>query len=566
MAITDLIENIKFDISNKNIDFTSKNISYDKKNSFSNIFESTNKNYDLSLDKKKDYEVKKEFKSKEFKSDYENFHNNVSKDKLKELKESHKAKKSEHHEQHEHIQKNEITEKSEKPEEPKKEVSEEISKEKTSSEEQNTKQNTTEEKPEEASKETEVNNTNINEETAKTDEEIASLNIAVVIEQSIQATETDSDENPQQQEVQTQNNEQIKVSAANLQGEVKALTKQAENEKPAEKLPEKTLENPDKLAKKEEIQVKKEEKQELKAEIKQEAKVDNNKQEEVKKPEFLASENAMHKLNALDKNPLSKMPEEKLNNLSQKLAETLNKEKDTPVITNIEIKNDAPKTDLGNQNSQTQQELKSSINPAQTISLENPEQKSEGVQQTARFDRILNTKQTDILQNSVLNQIKDKLSADATGKSQINIALKPENLGRVNINISSENGILTAKITAENNQVKDVLNKGLEQLKQNMTEQGIQVGKIVVNTQESNLSNQNQSQNQEHIFKNFEQSNSNTSNMENPNGKHARSEEKSSVYSSGQSFEFEEEIENAVETGILAEGSSEIIGTVDYKV
>ena len=279
----------------------------------------------------------------------------------------------------------------------------------------------------------------------------------------------------------------------------------------------------------------------------------------------MASEDVLNKLNAIDKTQIKQPHSENLKPVSEKLADTINNEEAKPVITNIQVQTNSSKQDSDGQNQkQNQQELKSNINQVQVISSDENNLQKIDLQKTSQFDKILNTKQTQTLENSVLNQLKDKISSDiSTNKSQVSIVLRPDNLGKVNINLVSQNGVLTAQITAENTQVKDILTKGLETLRQNMAEQGINVGKMVVNVQESSSSNQNM--NSEENQKNFEQANSNTSNMNYQSDKQKHSGESSSAYLNNESYEFNEESEN--ETGESV-GENKVFhsGTVDYKI
>lgn len=254
----------------------------------------------------------------------------------------------------------------------------------------------------------------------------------------------------------------------------------------------------------------------------------------------------------------------KIQSLAEKLAELNNKEDSKAVITQLEVKSDSSKMDMGSQNNQ--QELKSDISQTQNLTSENNIQKMD-LQKTAQFDKILNSKQSQSIENSILNQIKDKISSETTeNKSQINIILKPENLGKVNINIISQNGTLTAQITAENSQTKDILNKNLETLRQTLTEQGVQVGKMVVQVQESPSSNQNM--NSENGFKEFDQANSGLQERNYQSGNHNKSGESSSAYSNSQLGELDEMTANESDENNILTGHNSVLqtGRVDYKV
>ena len=291
---------------------------------------------------------------------------------------------------------------------------------------------------------------------------------------------------------------------------------------------------------------------------------ETDKQAQSQKPGVLVTDNVLNTLNAVDKNQIKPAQ-------SEKLSDIVKNEDAKPVITNIEVKNNSTKSDLEGQNQkQPQQDLKSGVNSLQSLTLtyeENSLQKLDS-QKITQFDKILNSTQVQKTESSVLSQVNEKISSDiAANKSQVSIILKPENLGKVNINLVSENGVLTAQITTESTQVKDILNKGLETLRQNMAEQGINVGKMVVNVQEPHTSNQNMNSEQ---HKNFEQQNTNTnsSNMNSQSGKQNLPEGGASTYSENQSYEFNEENESETSELNTPVGQSSAIhsGKVDYKV
>ncbi|MDD3765960.1 MAG: flagellar hook-length control protein FliK, partial [Eubacteriales bacterium] len=108
------------------------------------------------------------------------------------------------------------------------------------------------------------------------------------------------------------------------------------------------------------------------------------------------------------------------------------------------------------------------------------------------FQKVLQQQKTPINEQNVLEQVKnggiDKL---AKGKTQINIALRPESLGKININIISNNGTLSAQFTAENKQAADILNKNLETLKQSLNDKGFKLSTVNVRVQEPSQSEAN---------------------------------------------------------------------------
>jgi flagellar hook-length control protein FliK len=96
------------------------------------------------------------------------------------------------------------------------------------------------------------------------------------------------------------------------------------------------------------------------------------------------------------------------------------------------------------------------------------------------FENVLSqTQKTDSPQ--ILNQVLDKVSTQLNSEqTNIQMSLTPENLGKVEINISSVKGVLTAEIVAESKEVKTELEKGMESLKQKMEDAGLSVNNVEV--------------------------------------------------------------------------------------
>jgi len=67
--------------------------------------------------------------------------------------------------------------------------------------------------------------------------------------------------------------------------------------------------------------------------------------------------------------------------------------------------------------------------------------------------------------------------------SEMKIQLEPESLGKITIKIALEDGLLTARFTTDNHQVKHILENNLSSLRQSLEAQGIKVEKTEVNVQ-----------------------------------------------------------------------------------
>ena len=122
------------------------------------------------------------------------------------------------------------------------------------------------------------------------------------------------------------------------------------------------------------------------------------------------------------------------------------------------------------------------------------------------FEQVINEKtqqQTSSNSVNVCDQVtKSTIEQLQQNKSQISMVLNPESLGKVNIDFISEKGILTAQLTAETKEAKDILSKDIDNLKQNLQEQGINVNNISVKIQEPQQTDNGQLNSNQDSWKN----------------------------------------------------------------
>lgn len=85
-------------------------------------------------------------------------------------------------------------------------------------------------------------------------------------------------------------------------------------------------------------------------------------------------------------------------------------------------------------------------------------------------------KSSDII-NQVVEQAKVVLGND---KSEMVIHMKPDHLGKLELKIVTEQGIVAAKFIAENQQVKDVIETNMQLLKDSLQKQGISIEGVSV--------------------------------------------------------------------------------------
>ena len=150
---------------------------------------------------------------------------------------------------------------------------------------------------------------------------------------------------------------------------------------------------------------------------------------------------------------------------------------------------------LMNQHQESHDGMNSALNSLNSLLSNNSStSKADGVNNT-EFNRLLNSMEqqhnadADVL-NQVVNNMKHNMTS-INGKNSISMILNPQSLGRVNIDLVSQNGILSAEIRTENEQTKELLTRNIDSLKQSLQEQGVTVGNVIVKTQESTLSNNN---------------------------------------------------------------------------
>ena len=116
--------------------------------------------------------------------------------------------------------------------------------------------------------------------------------------------------------------------------------------------------------------------------------------------------------------------------------------------------------------------------------------------------------------NDILNQIGSKFEQLKDGSStKITMTLRPNDLGRVTIELLSTANGITTNIIAQNSQVKELLDKNIDILKQQLAQQGVNVQNIQVKTVEQNSqANLNNSYNDRNGEQGQNQNNSNSRN------------------------------------------------------
>ena len=171
-------------------------------------------------------------------------------------------------------------------------------------------------------------------------------------------------------------------------------------------------------------------------------------------------------------------------------------------------------------------------------------------------------------QGSLLNKsdIMTQLNAKfndmfQAGQNKVSMILQPENLGRVSVEIVNSKDGIVAKMTTENQQVKELLDKNMDALRSNLSSQGVNVNNIKVEC--TNETSQN--------AMNFEREQFNQSSFSNHSGQnhqtHNSEQNSNSVYSN----DFTTNEETAEDAAAAAQEPETVSvaqhnGKVDYKV
>lgn len=121
--------------------------------------------------------------------------------------------------------------------------------------------------------------------------------------------------------------------------------------------------------------------------------------------------------------------------------------------------------------------------PEETVALtQTAEVKTTGEVNKALVTELTGKTPVDV--KSIIDQMVQK--AELTVKansSEMKIQLEPEFLGKMTIKIALEDGLLTARFTTDNHQVKHLLENNMASLRQSLEAQGIKVEKTEVNVQ-----------------------------------------------------------------------------------
>lgn len=81
----------------------------------------------------------------------------------------------------------------------------------------------------------------------------------------------------------------------------------------------------------------------------------------------------------------------------------------------------------------------------------------------------------------IVNQISEQIKITVKpSQTSLDMQLNPENLGRVSLNITSKDGVMTAQLTTQTQVAKEAIESQVQQLRENIESQGIKVEAIEV--------------------------------------------------------------------------------------
>ncbi len=213
-------------------------------------------------------------------------------------------------------------------------------------------------------------------------------------------------------------------------------------------------------------------------------------------------------------------------------------------------------TENKTQNTKSNNEIKLTVNNISEKSMFMESDKS------IIFNKILDNTTSQLkpqVKADVMNQISANLTQLSTENTKINMVLRPESIGKLSVELQTGKDGLIAKFIAETPQVKDILDKSMDTLKNTLTAQGVSVNNIVVKVESSGTQMNNG-------MTYFEQENFDK-NMFANSQKQNQSEHKTENQESYNSNDSDVTLENGTEeTDIQEKTETQRLGQIDYRI
>ncbi len=307
------------------------------------------------------------------------------------------------------------------------------------------------------------------------------------------------------------------------------------------------------------------------ADINNRSEINNlNNQEEIhaevaELPELGISDSENFADNSIDSTEVKVSGDLKLENTNIK-TETAEKDQnpiEQSIITEMDVEvvaNNTAGNNFARQQNASEQVIKLSIEPM--TKSEAPDfshllnQTKNPIGQEKIQTNIAQTPLRELSKFDILDQISNKMPNLKSGSEKVEIILRPENLGKVNIELQSTRGLVNATLIAENKQVKELLEKNIETLRNNLTAQGVNVNNVTVKVEEPNKS----------AFNAFDFNQGQFGSETNKNDQGSQKASNTELYNDTNDVNISSAVEDGTASVELNNDNSLHSGTVDYKV
>lgn len=162
-------------------------------------------------------------------------------------------------------------------------------------------------------------------------------------------------------------------------------------------------------------------------------------------------------------------------------------------VTEAPVKEIAPKVEE-EMDSQTEQNTESQPKKPQTTKevniIVNGDMQVTTETKIQFMDQLAPTSQAKEIVEQIVKEIKVNLSTDQTSMEMV---LTPETLGKVNLTVTSKNGMMTAHMVTETRTAKEAIESQIDTLKETLNQQGMKVDAVEVTVAANNFDFLNQS-------------------------------------------------------------------------
>lgn len=180
-------------------------------------------------------------------------------------------------------------------------------------------------------------------------------------------------------------------------------------------------------------------------------------------------------------------------------------EHDTKNVMSADLSEDSNSTDFSQSEenvvefdvTSSREEDMTNINATQTSTF--VERLNESIQEVTSGETSYSEVSMDQVVEQVVKHIRIRVLPQTTS---MELQLNPETLGRVNLNVVSNNGVATATLTVQNEFAKEALESQLVVLRENLESQGLKVESVEVNVSEFGFKDQEDANQEQYKPKN----------------------------------------------------------------